>query len=295
MAQLFVIASLFLAFNVFAAESILVGVLEEPQCAQAKDVKARVMFQRTTNGWIGLNSPESTAPAYVTKQTWTIALDGRQLGSVILSDPSPSKDDKSDWTYTRDKLFVPKGDVPVRASHNVFAGWCDTPKVRPLALLSRPMVSDPAGWKPFRVPVEYRQRLYGPLKKSFGNAAVVRCRDPEGVKSEVFRFGASDLRIFKGYKSKSEGVIISIGLDPKKYGCDGPANTADNSWSNHWFHIREDQIKLFGIGLELVDSGDYDGDGASELLFWKSAYNRNGYVLVFDKMGKMTEYVWSYH
>lgn len=292
MHPLVVIASLVLTFSAFAAESVLVGVLEEPQCAQTKGVKARVMFQQTANGWITLNSPESKLPSYVTEQTWTIAFDGRRLGSVTLSDPNPSRTDKSDWTFTRDKLFVPKGDLPVRASQNAFAGWCDAPTTRPLVLLSHPLVSDPAGWKPFRVPVEFRQRLYGPLRKSFGTTAVVRCRDSEGAKEEAFRFKANDLKVFKGYKSKSEGILISIGLDPKKFGCDGPP---DANWSDHWFHIRGDQIKLIGIGLELVDSGDYDGDGASEILFWKSAYNRNGYALVFNNFRKVIEYVWSYH
>ena len=47
--------------------------------------------------------------------------------------------------------------------------------------------------------------------------------------------------------------------------------------------------------MELVDAGDYDGDGRSELLFWRGGYNRDGYVLVFDELRQKVEYTWSYH
>jgi hypothetical protein len=47
--------------------------------------------------------------------------------------------------------------------------------------------------------------------------------------------------------------------------------------------------------MELVDAADYDGDGKSELLFWQSAYNRDGYILIFDDLRQRIEYTWRYH
>lgn len=284
-----VIAFFLSTFNACAVEPILVGVLEEPQCARTRGAKARIMFQRTANGWTSLDFPESTPS--ITKQTWSIAFDGRQPGTVRLIEP-PEKTGESGKAPLKDKLFGTKGHIPVHANLNAFSGWCDTPTTRPLVLVSQPFTSDPAGWKPFSVPAEYKLQLFDQFKKSLGTRIPSRCNDQEGAKEEAFHFDTGDLSIFKGYQSKSEGTLVSIGLNPEKSGCDGPP---DSAWSNRWFYIRDKRINLIGIGLELVDSGDYDGDGLSELLFWKTAYNQNGYALVFDNLRKTTEYVWNYH
>jgi hypothetical protein len=42
-------------------------------------------------------------------------------------------------------------------------------------------------------------------------------------------------------------------------------------------------------------SGDYDGDGKSELLFRHSGHNQDGYRLVIGDLRRMVEYVWRYH
>ena len=46
--------------------------------------------------------------------------------------------------------------------------------------------------------------------------------------------------------------------------------------------------------MELIDAGDYDNDGKSELLFWYSGYNRDGYILIYDDFRKSAEYIWGY-
>lgn len=53
-----------------------------------------------------------------------------------------------------------------------------------------------------------------------------------------------------------------------------------------------DDINSFAF---LVDAGDYDGDGKSEILFWFERYNRDGYVLFYDKCSKFDEFTWPYH
>jgi hypothetical protein len=50
-----------------------------------------------------------------------------------------------------------------------------------------------------------------------------------------------------------------------------------------------------GSELSLVDAGDYDADGESELLFWYSGYNQDGYTLLFDGLRKQVSYRWKYH
>jgi hypothetical protein len=64
----------------------------------------------------------------------------------------------------------------------------------------------------------------------------------------------------------------------------------------HWFAGDTPQtLKFLGSGLALIDAGDYDGDGHSELVFAKSGYNHDGYVLFSDDLAHSAEFGWSYH
>lgn len=47
--------------------------------------------------------------------------------------------------------------------------------------------------------------------------------------------------------------------------------------------------------MMLVDAGDYDNDGESELLFAITDYNRGGYKLFYDKFTKSVEFKFNYH
>jgi hypothetical protein len=52
---------------------------------------------------------------------------------------------------------------------------------------------------------------------------------------------------------------------------------------------------LPGNELLLIDAGDYDGNGRSELVFRKSSYDYDGYVIYFDDFAKSAEFGWTYH
>lgn len=47
--------------------------------------------------------------------------------------------------------------------------------------------------------------------------------------------------------------------------------------------------------LELIQFGDFDGDGKTEGLFFLSGYNEDGYVLLYDNMTKQVKFAWGYH
>ena len=65
-------------------------------------------------------------------------------------------------------------------------------------------------------------------------------------------------------------------------------------YENHWF-VMSANPKHLGDGMDLLDAGDYDGDGHSEMIFWTSGENRDGYVLVYDDFAKRAEFYWHYH
>ena len=49
------------------------------------------------------------------------------------------------------------------------------------------------------------------------------------------------------------------------------------------------------LSLTLLDAGDYDGDGKSEVVFFLSGYNEDGYALFYDSFRKFVFHTWSYH
>ena len=51
----------------------------------------------------------------------------------------------------------------------------------------------------------------------------------------------------------------------------------------------------FTPNLELVDAGDFAGNGGEEAVFFFSGYNFDGYILYYDSFRKAVRFGWSYH
>jgi len=84
-------------------------------------------------------------------------------------------------------------------------------------------------------------------------------------------------------------VEIQLGGDR----CYGPA---DDAFIEQWFAVGpEKQIIFLDQGMWLVDAGDYDNDGKSEVLFSIDGYNRGGYQLFYDDFKKHAVSEFSYH
>jgi hypothetical protein len=49
------------------------------------------------------------------------------------------------------------------------------------------------------------------------------------------------------------------------------------------------------LEMALIDAGDYDGDGKSELVFALSGYNYGGYQIFYDGLKKSATFDFSYH
>ena len=47
--------------------------------------------------------------------------------------------------------------------------------------------------------------------------------------------------------------------------------------------------------MTYIDAGDFDANGTSEVLFWFSGYNNDGYVLFTDNLKHRVEFTWHYH
>ena len=66
--------------------------------------------------------------------------------------------------------------------------------------------------------------------------------------------------------------------------------------SVHWMAFEgAKEPRYLGSEMIVLDIEDFDGDGKSEFVFWLNAYNRNGYVIVWDNFRQRSSFIWSYH
>jgi hypothetical protein len=280
------VISLVLAAAAAANGPLVVGVLEEPQCQPEKGRSVRVLFTKQDSEWRALAERNPIIDSLA--HEWTIAFDGKSLGPLKTKDPGW----RSEWssTYARDRLLAVEGNPPpsVANRQKLFEGWCDAPTHRPLVVVSRPNFKDPDVWKPQPSTRADRDRVFAAFQAHAGK--VMTCpTDPE--KWVPLRYSANDLVVRRHYKDSHGRHLIGVKLNSRLNTCDGPPDVA---WWETWFLVSNRVVHL-GQGLSLVDAGDYDDDGHSELLFWYSGYNNDGYVLFESSLARRVDYLWNYH
>lgn len=274
---------------------MLIGVLEQPQCGKKKEISARILFYKEGTRW---NALDVRNQSYwnINSNEWTIAFDGKNLGTVELMQPKENKKYTDDWLFRKDKTYEIKSTSTLPKISNKskqFSGWCDAPDFRPLIIVSKPNYEDPEKWKPFEASASCKEMLFPFLRVSIGRLNYsMRCDYEQTNNLVPYDFKALETVIYKSYRSSTDKEIISIGIDLKKINCDGPRPA---EWSGNWFLINKQEVDFIGREMELIDAGDYDGDGKSEFLFWRSGYDRDGYILIYNNFRESAEYFWSYH
>ena len=266
----------------------VVAVLEHPQCAKGNVRSVRVLFAKSGQAWKALDAAETWTGMNVVGREWTVAFDGRDLGRMHTTDPGFR--DPESWVFRRDRLLdVRQGDSMPMVANGAkrFSGWCDAPVARPLVLLSGGKSVDPEGWKPSRPSTAFRDTLLPAFIRAVGKASTCDNND----KVIPFRITAADLVIERAYRNAAGTRIVSVHLVSAKNTCDGPPS---DEWLTHSFVVGASTVHL-GPGLDLVDAGDYDADGRSEVLFWFSGYDQDGYSLFYDDLKRHVDYRWNYH
>ena len=293
------ICILFLSYSVAnAKDTVLIGVLEQPQsCGEKKTLSARVLFYKDGDKWRSLGVSAGSLPSTnwkIKSIKWTVAYDSKNIGNIYIEEPIENKKYINDWYYHRDKLLKITSPSPpeIRNNSNSFSGWCSTPDIRPLVIVSKPNFNDPEKWKPINPSSKIKETLYPFLKVSVGRTNSIRCEYEPNYHSVPYDFKPQEIVLYKSYHSSINKDLVSIGLDLKKINCDGPPSP---EWLSTWFLINGNDIDFIGREMELIDVGDYDGDGKPEFLFWYSGYDNDGYIIMYNDFREKTEYLWGYH
>jgi hypothetical protein len=293
----------FLAFALFACAAVraqtpasgdgkvFLGFLDDdreemanwkPGVAQQRLI--RPAFERNRSGWQAIAS--SSRPPQL---KWTVAFDGKKIGEV-------SSRAGSLGLTIEDVALTPAAALPaVGAPSSRFAGMLaggPTKVRRPLVLVSKPYFSDPDGWKPStKLPDEVAALVRSAFRREFPHVA--RCKDEEVVEKE-WKFPDSSLELVTVYTSNKRSFVAETRLNA---GNCGYVDDPNDPLSDPWFFVSEaGVVRRFGSFMTLLDAGDYDNDGRSELVFFLSQpEDTDGFVLFDADLREQARLTWTYH
>jgi hypothetical protein len=241
----------------------------------------RPAFERTSTGWARVE-PGSLS----SRVRWTIAFDGKDLGRV--------ESESNNWGLTAfQTILTPAAAVPnVGQPSAQFAGLLGmTAKVRrPLVVVSQPYFRDPDGWKRTALPNEIAALVRQAFRRDFPH--VGRCKDEEIVQRD-WQFPDSALSLHVAYSSNKHSFLVEAGLDA---GDCGYVDDPNDPLSAPWFFVSQGGVRRIGSFMALLDAGDYDNDGHSELVFFLTQpEDTDGFILYDAALRKRAELIWSYH
>lgn len=284
-----------------ASSNALIGVLEDDRMelvnwkkGPSKNRVIRPLFEKKNGDWkLSTFHPETII--------WTIAFDGENRGSIK---SNPNTNNSALNTETHVPVMQTGQALTIGKPSEDFSGWQNTLFNRPLVLVSNGHFKDPDDWKPYQ-PIENQIRL---IKSAFHTEypKVRNCNEHEEPLHEPWPYNDTDIKITKVYRSNKETSLVEMFLQGGKCGInEGPFQKqlfllrADKSTAHITLRSRKQHPDKSGtedlLSLILVDAGDYDGDGKSEVLFFVSGYNEDGYAMFYDSFQKNVMWTWSYH
>jgi hypothetical protein len=271
------------ACAVAAAErsTIFLGVIEPTPLHETAQV--RVAFAYQDGQWRAMPGDTNRIHDFPAEVSWTIAFDGRDRGKFRSRAPAQWQRYADVGLQTPDPPVLPL----MRDGAAGFSFWNGSPTFRPAAVVSAPNFQDPDRWKSFQPARQEVKMLFATLRKDLGSVTFpCETRTQSG-------FPDSLIVMEKAYRSASGEELIGLRLNRSaiKKDCD---EIPGESWESRWYLVESGRPRPIGQSLELIDAVDYDNDGHSELLFHKSGYNYDGYVLLYDRLRRQATFAWSY-
>ncbi len=302
MGKLILVVALFgiscLRANALDQSSPLVGIVEDDRAELAdwkqgpsKERVIRPLFEKKDGVW-------KTNTVHPEEISWTIAFDGKNAGTVK-SKPNTRDHHLNHDTHSPEPQL---GQTLVIGKPSAdFSGWEETLFNRPLVLVSGGDFKDPDHWKPLQLTADQTKNLIVAFKKEYPK--VLNCNENEEPLPDPWPYTDANIKIQRTYGSDKGDILATLNLEGSQCGVsEGPFLNqlflirADQSTGHITLGTRSDGTKAYdGLSLFLVDAGDYDGDGESEVVFFVSGYNEDGYAMFFDSFHKMVMWTWDYH
>jgi len=215
-----------------------------------------------------------------------VSFDGKQVGHVVSRTPQSFDFYSSIGQQTIVGTIAPPTIGKPSAD---FAGFLGEPVYRPLVAVSEPNYRDPDGWKPTHLSTDTTAAVRKAFRGRFPK--VTNCSQQDIQHGKLWPYTDANVSVSKAYSSNRHWLIAEVLLSGDE--CDGPP---DEAFRSQWFVVTPEQKVLFlGSSMWLVDAGDYDGDGKSELVFSIDGYNLGGYKLFYDDFRQRASFEFGYH
>lgn len=283
-----------------ADNDVYVGILddarEELRRGKTEAIKERVVmpaFETRDGDWQAIKrfSPQ--------RLVWTIAFDGKNLGQVESQASSIEADQiNSDSSRAKQAVVTAPDKVPtIGKGFKEFTGVSSlfglSSVRRPLVVVSKPYYRDPDAWKRTQLTDEITSLVREAFRKQY--AHVDRCKD-EQIAEHDWKFPDSALTLPYAYASNKNSFIVAVSLDAGNCGWGGHPEDPTDAFVYQWFWVAGDRsVRRIGGFQVLVDAGDYDNDGHSELIFFSTrSENSDAYDLLYDGFQKKVELVIGY-
>lgn len=289
--------ALFAVVQNTAAQGFILGVLEDVPGVYVGEPnvrRVRIIFQKNGSDWSAFHSdcPDQTCLKTITSEfpavvRWNVGFDGRSLGQITGRTPSEFKF----YAHVGLQEITSGATVPTVGKRSPeFGGFTEASVYRPLIANSQPYLTDPEAWKPSQLPVDVTRLFRQQFLRKFPKL----CRiSKDETKVEPFQYRDEDVEVVKTYASSKRWRIARLRLLDA---VDCNDVEAGFQIDDPWFALDpQGGFHYLGSGMWLVDAGDYDNDGRSELVFSIDRENRGGYELFYDDFKKHVAFEFSYH
>ena len=311
----------------------MLGLVEESYIAPSWELEThlRLGFLSTTEGWravcnsksthlnkrrdlsepqpLGFLSPPPKEWHAVGNETcdfsepqrlrrWSVWFNGKNIGQV-----STSGWVSSDYPSESGQLRITSTPIP-RAGRRVaaFAGWGDVKKYRPLVALIGMHPGKSRPWTSSKPTTKNIAAVWSAFRKIIPEIPSCKYDEKSNSLGPPRPIAQKHIEIFHVIRFDRDQRLIGAHVARRFFkDCDAWDGSASDLWffldGNSQPHMisRQPQLDGWPTSQELIDIGDFDGDGSIEALFWFSGYNEDGYILYFDRFKKSATFTWGYH
>lgn len=137
-------------------------------------------------------------------------------------------------------------------------------------------------------------RLSNLLQQAFRKKYPKLCRisQTDQSKLEEFVYRSEEVKVVKAYASRPGLIVARLHLQA----VDCQDTEAGFDIDDPWFFVDATKtVKYLDSGISLVDAGDYDNDGRSELIFSIDREDEGGYEIWYENFNKHATFKFIYH
>jgi hypothetical protein len=280
-----------------SAQTMVVGILEDVPGTYVleKDRRAvRVVFKKVGREWRAFpgDCPDARCLSTVSSEfpheiLWNVGFDGKKLGQLTARTPR-------EFRFYSDvglQVITSHGPVPtVGQKARKYGGYIAAAVYGPLVTNSKPYFNDPESWTPSRLSAHLVHLLRQEFRRQFPKFCK---QSSDETTLEPFPYSDNNIQVVSAYGLKNGWTVARLHLGGA---VDCSDTEAGFEIDDKWFVVDpRESVRYLDEVMWLVDAGDYDNDGQSEVIFSIDRDDRGGYELFYNHFRKRATFPYAYH